>query len=75
MELTFAKVFAVAIETEEAVKVAKEMAYGSMGKQTEMVNNVLNMSFRIQQPTSSPTQGTEAACQISQKGMCPHSGS
>eukprot|EP00731_Ephydatia_muelleri_P001780 Em0001g1780a len=51
----------VAIETEEAVKVAKEMAYGSMGKQTEMVNNVLNMSFRIQQPTSSPTQGTEAA--------------
>ncbi|KAL5516600.1 hypothetical protein EMCRGX_G001983 [Ephydatia muelleri] len=39
LELTFAKVFAVAIETEEAVKVAKEMAYGSMGKQTEMVNN------------------------------------
>ena len=68
-ELTFAKAITVAVETEEAAKVAKETVHGSTGRQTEVVNKVQD------KPTSFPVlrvQGRmDAARQTSQKA-CVH---
>ena len=56
-ELTYARAIAVAVETEEAAKVAKETAQGSMGNQTVEVKKVQDVSSQRQQhPTGSSKQ-------------------
>ena len=56
-ELTFVKAIAVAVETEEAAKVAKEKTYGSSGKQMVVVNKVDDKFPRKQTSLTSSATG------------------
>lgn len=51
-DLTFAKAISVAVETEDAAKVAKETVYGPSGKQVVAMNKVQDKSSR-----ASPSSG------------------
>ena len=61
-ELTFAKAISVAVETEDAAKVAKETVYGSTGKQVVAVNKVQDRFPRNQHRSQpSPLSGEESS--------------
>ena len=67
LELTFAKAITVAVETEEAAKVAKETVHGSTGRQTEVVNKVQDKStsfpvLRVQSRMDAARQTSQKAC-------------
>ena len=77
-ELTFAKAIAVAVETEDAAKVAKETVYGSSSKQVVAVNKVQDKSPRTP-PSGGESSRSKAALHSRHKtdfpkGTCPRCG-